>query len=91
MPERARPNVFAGAYLDRRSAEREAGDWREIALADPDTHYVISRSTTHLVYPGEKGKVAYLCRDDPLVAAAGPSEFVLLGWLNGRRQKYSCS
>lgn len=85
MPDHARPNVFAGAYLDRRSAEREAGDWREIAFADPDTVFVVSRSTTHLVYPGEKGKVAYLRRDDPLVVAASPSDFVLLGWLNGQR------
>lgn len=85
MPDHARPNVFAGAYLDRRSAEREAGEWREIAFADPDTLFIVSRSTTHLVYPGEKCKVAYLRRDDPLVVAASPSEFVLLGWLNGQR------
>ena len=85
MPESVRPNVFAGAYLDRRSAEREAGDWREAAFADPDTAYVISRSTTHLVYPGDRGKVAFLLRDDPLVATADPRDFVLLGWLRGRR------
>jgi NAD+ diphosphatase len=85
MPDRPRPNVFAGAYLDRRSAERATADWLELAYADSDTVYVISRSTMHLVYPGEQGRVAYLRRDDPLVAAASPNEFVLLGWLNGRR------
>lgn len=85
MADRPRPNTFAGSALDRRSEAREAEDWHSAALADAATVFVVSRSTTHLVFPGNEGRIAFLCRNHPLVVSADPKQLVLLGWLNGAR------
>lgn len=85
MPDRLPPNPFAGARLDRRSESRDLPDWHEAAIADPDTVFVVSRSTTQLVYTGEESRIAFLHSDHPFVSAARARQFVLLGWLDGVR------
>ncbi len=85
MPDTSRPNVFAGSPLDRRSESRDDPEWRQSALGDSDTLYVVSRATTHLVHPDEESRIAFLRNDHPFVTAADAGSFVLLGWLRGAR------
>jgi NAD+ diphosphatase len=79
------PNVFAGSPLDRRSEARDTPDWHEAARSDPDTVYVVSRSTSQLVYHGETAGIAYLRNDHPFVSTVESRQLVLLGWLRGVR------
>lgn len=78
-------NFFAGSYLDRRSEARDDSGWLEAAKADPATVYVVTRSTAQLIYPGERGRIALLRNDHPLIGAARQQQLVLLGWANGVR------
>ena len=45
----ARPNFFAGPYLERRAEAREDASWEAIARADRDTRYLLARGTTQLL------------------------------------------
>ena len=85
MPHSPAPNVFAGAYLDRRSEARESPDWLQTALADGTTRFVIARGTTQLIHKADDARVAFLEAGHPLVKATDPRQLVLLGWLNGSR------
>jgi NAD+ diphosphatase len=79
------PNVFAGSILDRRSDWRVAQDWHEAARSDPETVYIVSKSTMQLVFPGESAGIAYLHNDHPFVSTVESRQLVLLGWLHGVR------
>ncbi|MFN5010079.1 MAG: hypothetical protein ACK5F5_02510, partial [Gammaproteobacteria bacterium] len=48
-------NFLAGPYIDRRAESREAPDWQEAALADPDTLFLLARGTAHPIAGGGAG------------------------------------
>jgi NAD+ diphosphatase len=73
-------NPFSGASLARRSETREAADWRAAALADPDTRFLLTAGTRHLVSAGSPAAIAFLDAGHPLVRGAGPQQMLLLGW-----------
>jgi NAD+ diphosphatase len=83
--DRDRPNFFAGPYIDRRSELRETPGWREAALADTSTLYVVSRGTTHLLLTEPEPHIAFVTRDYAAALPADESRFVLLGWFRGTR------
>ncbi len=83
--DRDRPNFFAGPYLDRRAEQREASRWREEAVSDPTTLYVVAHGTTHLLHGEPEPRIAFVTGEHPLVRAAGDSQLVLLGWFRGAR------
>jgi len=86
MPAATRSqNPFSGARLERRSENRLQPDWLELALTDPRTGFVISRGTEHLVRRGPPAAIAFLDGNQPLIRAADPAQFILLGWLRDTR------
>ena len=80
-----RPNFFAGPYIERRAEEREDPQWLAAARADGATRYLVSRGTAQLLSAGPEPHIAFLANDAPLLAAAAPESFVLLGWYRGAR------
>jgi NAD+ diphosphatase len=80
-----RPNFFAGPYIDRRSELRETPGWREEALADASTLYVVSRGTTHLLLTEPEPRIAFITGEYASVLPSDESRFVLLGWFRGTR------
>jgi NAD+ diphosphatase len=83
--QRERENFFAGPYIERRAEEREDPRWLSAARADPATLYVIEQGTAQLLRAGSEPHIAFLANDAPLVCAAEPASFVLLGWFHGAR------
>jgi NAD+ diphosphatase len=81
----ARPNFFAGSYLERRAEAREDPQWLAAAGADPATRYVIAQGTAQLVRNGGAPRIAFLHGDAPLVQAADAASNTLLGWFQGAR------
>jgi NAD+ diphosphatase len=80
------PNFFAGPYIDRRSEERELVTWLADARADPTARYLACSGGKALMRESDdRPSVAFLQGDHPLVATAGDSELVLLGWFRGAR------
>ena len=77
-------NFLAGPYIDRRAESREAPDWQEAALADPDTLFLLARGTAHPI-AAEEPRVAFVGRDHPLVRGAARESLVLLGWFQQAR------
>jgi NAD+ diphosphatase len=82
--DHARPNFFAGPYLERRAEAREDPHWLAAAHADPATLYVIAHGTAQLVKSGAAPRIAFLKGDAPLVKAAAAYP-TLLGWFHGAR------
>ncbi|MFO0510005.1 MAG: NAD(+) diphosphatase [Gammaproteobacteria bacterium] len=91
-------NFLAGPYIDRRAESREAPDWQQAALADPDTLFLLARGTAHPIAgegaadgegtdSGADGqpRVAFVGREHPLVQAAPREALVLLGWFQRAR------
>ena len=83
--DHARPNFFAGSYLERRAEAREDPEWLAAAFADPATRYVIAQGTAQLVRSGAAPRIAFLSGDAPLVKAADAASTTLLGWFQGAR------
>lgn len=81
----ARPNFFAGSYLERRAEAREDPEWLAAACADPATRYVMAQGTAQLVRNGGAPHIAFLRADAPLVKAADAASSTLLGWFQGAR------
>src|SRR5579863_2484218 len=81
----ARPNFFAGSYLERRAEAREDPEWLATARADPATRYVIAQGTAQLVRSGAAPRIAFLSGDAPLVKASHAASNTLLGWFQGAR------
>ncbi len=82
------PNVFAGAYLDRRAEERAASDWLQAARRDPASLYLVMHGTQALMQAGPGGEpvgVRFLDAADPRVNHADETRLVLLGWFQGVR------
>jgi len=84
-PDRRRPNVFAGPYLDRRAELREMADWLDVARADTATLYVLGRGTEQLVFTEPEPRIAFVNGAHPLVQAGSEVQFTLLGWFRGAR------
>jgi len=82
--EPARPNFFAGPYLERRVEAREDPEWVAAAWADPATMYLVARGTAHLLH-GDPPHAALLTRAEPLVRTAPAASLTLLGWFRGTR------
>ncbi len=82
-------NLFAGAYLDRRTEARLREDWLAEARGDEHTIYIGMRQGAALVRSpatGEMPRVAFLSGADPRIAATSDAErMVLLGWYETRR------
>jgi NAD+ diphosphatase len=82
-------NIFAGAYLDRRSDARHREDWLDEARGDERTLYIGMRAGAALVTTTTadgQPRVAFLQGSDPRVQAArDPEALVLLGWYQSRR------
>jgi NAD+ diphosphatase len=82
-------NLFAGAYLDRRSEARLREEWLAEARGDAHTIYIGMRQGAALVRPAAADatpRVAFLSGADPRVAATqDPERMVLLGWYETRR------
>lgn len=78
-------NPFTGAWLDRRSESRGEADWAARALAAPDTRFLVSAGTLHLVRRSPGTAIAFLDTSHPLVRDADPGQLVLLGWYQGTR------
>jgi NAD+ diphosphatase len=83
--ERDSPNFFAGPYIDRRGELRESAGWRDAALSDNSTLYVVSRGTTHLLVSEPEPHIAFVTGEHASVLRADESSFVLLGWFRGTR------
>jgi NAD+ diphosphatase len=83
--DHARPNFFAGPYIDRRADEREQAEWLEAARVDPATLYMVGKGTAQLVRSKSEPRVEFLTNDHPLVLEADPRQFILLGWFRGAR------
>ncbi|HEX4619454.1 MAG TPA: NAD(+) diphosphatase [Steroidobacteraceae bacterium] len=82
--EPARPNFFAGPYLERRAEARDDPDWVAAAWADRAAAYLVVRGTAHLLQ-GDPPRAALLTRAEPLVRAAPATSLTLLGWFGGVR------
>jgi NAD+ diphosphatase len=78
-------NPFSGAWLDRRSETRAEADWAVRALSEPDTRFILSSGTQHLIRRGAHTAIAFLTAADPLVREADPEQLVQLGWYQGVR------
>jgi len=78
-------NPFSSALLERRSEARVEALWRDQALADPDTRFLLSRGTQNLVGGEPPDSIAYLPGSHPLVRHADPEGWILLGWLREAR------
>lgn len=82
-------NLFAGAYLDRRTEARLREAWLDEARGDAHTIYIGMRAGAALVRSaatGELPRVAFLSGADPRIAATrDPERMVLLGWYETRR------
>lgn len=83
--DHARPNFFAGPYIDRRADAREDAGWLDAARGDPATLYMVGKGTTQLVRSKSDPRIEFLTNDHPLVREAEPREFILLGWFRGTR------
>jgi len=81
----ARPNFFAGPYIDRRAEAREEAGWLEAARVDPATLYMVGKGTAQLVRSRSEPRVEFLTNDHPIVLDADPRQFILLGWFRGAR------
>lgn len=81
----ARPNFFSGPYIDRRADAREEADWREAALADPATLYLLARGTAQLVRSKSEPRIEFVRGDHPVVHQSDARQFVLLGWFHSVR------
>ena len=80
----AKPNFFAGPYLDRRAEAREDPEWIAAAWADTASVYMLARGTAQLV-TGDPPRAALLTRELPLVRSAPAASLTLLGWFHGAR------
>ncbi|MGP8034799.1 MAG: NAD(+) diphosphatase [Steroidobacteraceae bacterium] len=80
----AKPNFFAGPYLDRRAEAREDPEWIAAAWADTASIYMLARGTAQLV-TGDPPRAALLTREVPLVRSAPAASLTLLGWFHGAR------
>ena len=78
-------NPFTGAWLERRSESRATADWLDQALAAPNTRFLVSSGTQHLIRRRPAAGIAFLEARHPLVRAADPDELLLLGWFEGAR------
>jgi NAD+ diphosphatase len=74
-------NPFSSAWLERRSEAREHASWREQALADAGTRFLLASGTQHLVADQASPAIAWLAGDHPLVRDSDPEGWILLGWL----------
>jgi NAD+ diphosphatase len=83
--DHARPNFFAGPYIDRRDEAREDAGWLEAARADPATLYLVGKGTAQLVRSKSDPRIEFLANDHPIVRGADPKQFILLGWFHGTR------
>jgi NAD+ diphosphatase len=83
--DHARPNFFAGPYIDRRAEAREDAGWLEAARADPATLYLVGQGTAQLVRSKTDPRIEFLSNDHPIVRGADPAQFSLLGWFHGTR------
>jgi NAD+ diphosphatase len=83
--ESEQPNFFAGPYVDRRAEERDHPGWAQAAFEDPQTLYLLSNGTRHLVYTQPEPRIAFLEGAAGALAAADESRLVLLGWFRERR------
>jgi NAD+ diphosphatase len=88
----ARPNFFSGPYIDRCAEAREEAGWREAALADPSTLYVLAKGTAQLVRakselaePMGQPRIEFFRGDHPVIQEADARQFVLLGWFQSVR------
>jgi NAD+ diphosphatase len=64
---------------------RVAQDWARSAMADPQTHFLLARGTTHLMRIEPAGTIAVVDARYPGLASVDESQLVLLGWFRGRR------
>ena len=80
----ARPNFYAGPYLERRAEAREDPAWVAAAWADTATVYVVTRGTTQLL-TGDPPRAALLTRAEGLVRSAPAASLTLLGWFRSAR------
>jgi NAD+ diphosphatase len=83
--DHARPNFFAGPYIDRRAEAREEAGWLQAARSDPGTLYMLGRGTTQLVRTKPEPRIEFLTNDHPVVRDADPRQLILLGWFRGVR------
>lgn len=83
--DHARPNFFAGPYLERRAEAREDPQWLAAAQSDAGTLYLIAHGTAQLIKTGAAPRIAFLSSDAPLVKSAAASCTTLLGWYHGAR------
>ena len=70
----------AAAELQRCAEARHDPGWAQAALADPETRYLISRATTHLIRREPRAQIAFLGPEHPLIASLDLQSLVLLGW-----------
>jgi NAD+ diphosphatase len=71
--------------LERRAEARQEPDWAEAARADPNTRFLVSRGTTHLIRREPQTQIAFLGPGHEAIAGLDPSRLVLLGWFHGQR------
>jgi len=83
--DHARPNFFAGPYVDRRAEAREEAGWLQAARSDPATLYMLGRGTTQLVRTKPEPRIEFLTGDHQVVRDADPRQLILLGWFRGVR------
>ena len=74
-----------GAFLQRRVEERTHPDWVAEARADPQTLYVVTRNSAHLVHHGSEPHIAFISPEAAALLAPPDSQLTLLGWFRNRR------
>jgi len=72
--------AFSGGHLERRSDARADPDWPHKWLAAPDTRFIISQGTLHLVRREPQAQIVFVDADHPAVRNADASQLLLLGW-----------
>ena len=83
--DHARPNFFAGPYIDRRAEVRDEAGWLDAARADRGTLYMVGKGTAQLIRTKPEPRVEFLTNDHSIVREADPKQLILLGWFQGAR------
>jgi NAD+ diphosphatase len=84
MPSSSNP-FQADERLQRRTEERARPDWLQAARADPQTLYLVSRGTTHLIRREPETRIAFISPETVAALPLDESQQVLMGWFRGRR------
>jgi NAD+ diphosphatase len=79
-----RPNIYAGAEIDRATLRREDEAWIEELLSDSSTQFVPVRQERNLVRPGPEPKPVFISGMMARALRGSGADLILLGFVEGR-------